>query len=48
MIGNVIQREFQTNLDFPTGSALSFLLMFGILVGVFVYARAIGTEELSG
>jgi spermidine/putrescine transport system permease protein len=48
MIGNVIQREFQTNLDFPTGSALSFLLMFGILVGVFIYARAIGTEELSG
>jgi spermidine/putrescine transport system permease protein len=48
MIGNVIQREFQTNLDFPTGSALSFLLMFGILVGVFLYARAIGTEELSG
>jgi spermidine/putrescine transport system permease protein len=48
MIGNVIQREFQTNLDFPTGSALSFVLMAGILVGVFLYARALGTEELTG
>jgi len=48
MIGNVIQREFQTNLDFPSGSALSFLLMAGILVGVFLYARALGTEELTG
>jgi spermidine/putrescine transport system permease protein len=48
MIGNVIQREFQTNFDFPTGSALSFLLMAGILMGVFLYARALGTEELTG
>lgn len=48
MIGNVIQREFQTNLDFPTGSALSFVLMAGILIGVFFYARALGTEELTG
>lgn len=48
MIGNVIQREFQTNLDFPSGSALSFVLMAGILIGVFLYARALGTEELTG
>ena len=48
MIGQVIQREFQVSLDFPTGSALSFLLMAGILVGVFFYARALGTEELTG
>jgi len=48
MIGNVIQREFQTNLDFPSGSALSFVLMAGILIGVFFYARALGTEELTG
>ena len=47
MIGNVIQREFR-NFEFPTGAALSFLLMAGILVGVFLYARAIGTEELTG
>ena len=48
MIGNVIQREFLTTFDLPEGSALSFLLIAGILIGVFFYARAIGTEELSG
>ncbi|MDQ3940012.1 MAG: ABC transporter permease [Actinomycetota bacterium] len=47
MIGNVIQREFR-NFEYPTGAALSFLLMAGILIGVFLYARAIGTEELTG
>ena len=48
MIGNVIQREYLTNNDYPEGAALSFLLMAGILIGVFVYARLLGTEELSG
>jgi spermidine/putrescine transport system permease protein len=48
MIGQAIQREFLTNGDYPTGSALSFILMTGILVGVFLYARALGTEELTG
>jgi spermidine/putrescine transport system permease protein len=48
MIGNVIQREYLTHNDYPEGAALSFLLMAGILVGVFVYARLLGTEELSG
>lgn len=48
MIGNVIQREFLVSNDFPGGSALSFLLMAGILLGVFLYARALGTEELTG
>jgi spermidine/putrescine transport system permease protein len=48
MIGNVIVREYLFTNDYPEGAALSFLLMAGILVGVFVYARALGTEELSG
>ncbi|MGH2817813.1 MAG: ABC transporter permease [Actinomycetota bacterium] len=48
MIGNVIQREYLTHNDYPEGAALSFLLIAGILVGVFVYARLLGTEELSG
>lgn len=48
MIGNVIQREYLTNNDYPEAAALSFLLMAAILVGVFLYARAIGTEELTG
>jgi spermidine/putrescine transport system permease protein len=48
MIGNVIQRLFLIELDYPQGAALSFILMAGILIGVFLYARAIGTEELTG
>ncbi|HEX5948496.1 MAG TPA: ABC transporter permease [Actinomycetota bacterium] len=48
MIGNVIQREFLQNNDYPEAAALSFLLMAAILVGVAVYARILGTEELTG
>jgi spermidine/putrescine transport system permease protein len=45
MIGNVIQTEFFTNLDYPTAAALSFILMAGLLIGVFAYARALGTDD---
>ena len=48
MIGNVIQREFLQNNDYPEAAALSFLLMAAILVGVALYARILGTEELTG
>ena len=48
MIGNVIQREMLVNNDYPEGAAISFLLIAGILVGVFLYARLLGTEELTG
>jgi spermidine/putrescine transport system permease protein len=48
LIGNVIQRQFLTTLNYPAGAALSFMLMAGILLGVFVYARTLGTEELTG
>jgi len=47
MIGNVIQSRFLTNNDYPTAAALSFILMAGILVSVAVYARLLGTEELT-
>ncbi len=47
-IGQVIYREFVISFDFPEGSAISFILMGGILLGVFLYARALGTEELTG
>jgi spermidine/putrescine transport system permease protein len=47
MIGNVIQNRFLTNNDYPTAAALSFILMAGILVAVAVYARVLGTEELT-
>ena len=48
MIGNVIEREFTDSFNYPEGAALSFLLMGGILIGVALYARWLGTEELTG
>jgi spermidine/putrescine transport system permease protein len=48
MIGNVIQGRFLQSTDYPIASALSFLLMAGILVTVLIYARALGTEDLTG
>jgi spermidine/putrescine transport system permease protein len=47
MLGNVIQNRFLTQNDFPTASALSFALMAGILIVVVIYARALGTEQLT-
>jgi spermidine/putrescine transport system permease protein len=47
MIGNVIQSKFITILDYPTAAALSFILMTFILVGIFVYARLLGTRNLT-
>ena len=48
MIGNVIQARFLKITDYPMASALSFILMAAIIVGVLVYARVLGTEELTG
>ena len=48
MIGNVIQSKFLEQTDYPAAAAMSFILMAGILVAVFVYARAVGTEQLTG
>jgi spermidine/putrescine transport system permease protein len=47
MVGNVIQSKFLTILDYPTAAALSFILMTFILVGIFVYARLLGTRNLT-
>ena len=48
MIGNVIQSKFLELIDYPAAAALSFILMALILIAVFVYARAVGTEKLTG
>ena len=48
MIGNVIQDRFVGQGDYPTAAALSFILMAAILVSVAVYARFLGTEQLTG
>ena len=46
MIGNVIQKQFLVIKDYPVAAALSFVLMALILVGVLLYTRALGTEDL--
>jgi spermidine/putrescine transport system permease protein len=46
MIGNIIQTQYFTNFNYPTASAISFILMAILLVGVFAYARLLGTEDV--
>jgi spermidine/putrescine transport system permease protein len=48
MIGNVIQSRFLIQNDYPIAAALSFILLAGILVSVSLYARFLGTEQLTG
>src|SRR3954469_21213009 len=48
MIGNVIQSKFLELTDYPAAASMSFILMAGILVAVAVYARLVGTEQLTG
>jgi spermidine/putrescine transport system permease protein len=44
MVGNIIQQQY-TDLHYPTAAALSFILMAILLIGIFAYARALGTED---
>jgi spermidine/putrescine transport system permease protein len=48
MIGNVIQSKFLELTDYPAAAAMSFVLMAAILLFVGAYARAVGTEKLTG
>jgi spermidine/putrescine transport system permease protein len=47
MIGNVIQRLYLVNLDYPQASALSLILMAGIVVSVMLYIRVLRGQELT-
>lgn len=47
MIGNVIQTNFLTILDYPTAAALSFLLIGIILLGIAIYSAVLGTKTLT-
>jgi spermidine/putrescine transport system permease protein len=47
MIGNVIQSKFLVFNDYPAASALSFTLMAIMLVLIAVYAKLLGTEEVT-
>jgi spermidine/putrescine transport system permease protein len=46
MIGNVIQRAFLNDQNYPLASALSFILMLILLVGIILYARVLGTRQI--
>jgi len=48
MVGNVIQSKFLELIDYPAAASLSFILMALILAALLVYARAVGTERLTG
>ena len=49
MIGNVIQAKYVGGFpDYPSAAAMSFILMAIILTLVLLYARAVGTEKLTG
>ena len=47
MIGNIIEKNFGKEFFRPELSALSFMLMAIILVGVIIYARILGTEDIA-
>jgi spermidine/putrescine transport system permease protein len=40
LIGNLVQNQFTAARNWPFGSAASFVVMFGVLVGVTIYLRA--------
>ena len=46
MIGNIIQTQYFTNNNYPGASSLAFILMAVLLVGIFSYARALGTNDV--
>jgi spermidine/putrescine transport system permease protein len=48
MIGNVIQSKFLQVNDYPAAAAMSFVLMAIILIAVLIYARIVGSEQLTG
>jgi spermidine/putrescine transport system permease protein len=47
MIGNVIQRLYLVNNDYPQAAALSLVLMAGILVSIIIYRRLLRGQELT-
>jgi spermidine/putrescine transport system permease protein len=42
----VIQRAFLNDQNYPLASSLSFILMVGLLIGILIYARVLGTRQI--
>lgn len=47
MIGNIIQRHFLVNLNYPEAAALAIVLMVGMVILISIYAKILGTEEVA-
>ena len=47
MIGNVVQTLYLTNNDYPQASAISLILMAGLILGVIAYQRVLRGQELT-
>jgi len=47
MLGNVIQTLYLTNSDYPQASAISLILMVGLIIGVIAYQRILRGQELT-
>ena len=47
MVGNVIQRQFLVSNDYPEASALSLILMVGLLASILLYTRLLRGQELT-
>jgi spermidine/putrescine transport system permease protein len=47
MIGNSIQDQFLNQANYPLAAAMSFVLMIIITIGVLIYTRILGTEDLA-
>ncbi|HEX5615320.1 MAG TPA: ABC transporter permease [Acidimicrobiia bacterium] len=47
MIGNIVQSQFLELNNYTSAAAISIILMAIITVGVLVYARLLGTDELA-
>jgi spermidine/putrescine transport system permease protein len=46
MIGNIIETLYLTNSQYPQASALSSILLAALLLGIFIYAKALGTRDV--
>jgi spermidine/putrescine transport system permease protein len=47
MVGNIIQRKFLDSLDYPSASALAFVLVAAVMILIAIYARVVGSERLT-
>ncbi|MDQ6642415.1 MAG: ABC transporter permease, partial [Actinomycetota bacterium] len=46
MVGNVIETLYISNSQYPQASALSSILLAALLIGIFIYARVLGTRNV--